>query len=304
MFAFRCDPARTRELAAYFQVLSLANNHSMDFGWPALEDTIDGLRSFGTLTVGAGRTLEHAVKARFVDVESTRIGFLGVSTLLPVGIRASADRPGVAGIRVRTSYEIHPEAFQEEPGMPPTIRTHVVAEDQAWLEKLVWQAAGECDALMVISHMGYGVDHRLLEFESPFAESILRAGAACVVGDHVHTIRGATCGPSGLVIYGLNNFIKQFAAFEPSAEQRMLIEAQRAVAGADPSLGLIASIELAGGRCVRGEFSPISYDSWGLPERPPPEDTRRALDSFMDQCAALGWSPEWEHCGDVVRWSA
>lgn len=304
LFAFRCDPARSKELASHFHVLSLANNHSMDFGWPALEDTIHNLGHSGTLTVGAGPTFGEASKPVFLRVNDTRVGFVAFSTLLPVGIRASAERPGIAGVRVRTSYEINPEALQEEPGMPPFIRTHVLPDDQAWLEQLTKDAASECDALIVIAHIGYGADRRLQEYESPLAESLLKAGAACVLGDHVHTIRGASFGPSGLVIYGLNNFIKQFTPFEPSTDQRELMEAQRAVIGADQPCGLVASIDLDEGKCTGGTFSPIRYDPSGLPTVPSPEEARSALSIFKDLCTNLGWQPSWAESGDMLRWKA
>src|SRR5947208_617102 len=89
LFTFRCNPERSRELAAHFQLLSLANNHSMDYGWAALEETIRCLNDAGTLTVGAGATLSEASKPVFLQVGTTKVGFISVSTLLPVGIRAS-----------------------------------------------------------------------------------------------------------------------------------------------------------------------------------------------------------------------
>ena len=302
LFTFRCNPERAQELASHFDVLSLANNHSMDFGYLALEDTIRNLGKLGTLTVGAGSTLQDASKAVFVKRGAISVGFMAVTTLLPIGIRASEDRPGVAGIRIRTSYEIAPGLLQEEPGMPPTVRTCVVPEDQMWLEKLVGSAANQCDSLVIISHMGYGADRRLLEFERPFAESLLKAGAACVLGDHVHAIRGATFGPSGMVIYGLNNFIKQAPLSQLSEEQNALVEAQGAIAGGDAPYGLVASIDVLDGRVCGGEFKVAKYSESGLPTRPSQDEADFVLNDFRTQCASLGWSPEWDEFDGLLRW--
>ena len=57
--AFRADPEAVEGLlAAGFNVLSLANNHILDYGEKALFDTIEVLRANGIYCVGAGRNVE------------------------------------------------------------------------------------------------------------------------------------------------------------------------------------------------------------------------------------------------------
>src|SRR5512135_3548377 len=46
--------------SAGFHVLSLANNHMMDYGWPGVEETIEKVTAQGIQVVGAGKNLEEA----------------------------------------------------------------------------------------------------------------------------------------------------------------------------------------------------------------------------------------------------
>jgi len=47
-FLFRADPDRAQILSsAGFDIVSLANNHTLDFGPDALQDTIDGIQNSG-----------------------------------------------------------------------------------------------------------------------------------------------------------------------------------------------------------------------------------------------------------------
>jgi poly-gamma-glutamate capsule biosynthesis protein CapA/YwtB (metallophosphatase superfamily) len=286
LFAFSCAPERASELAEWFRVLSLANNHSMDYGPEALLDTINQLQVRGILPVGAGIDQSHAWQAGFVVLHGIRIGFLAFTTLLPSGSRARERSPGVAGVRVRTCYEIDPGRLEEEPGLPPVVRTTVIEEDQEWLLNAVRRASKECDVLVVCAHMGLGADPGLLEFEPRLAQDVLADGAGCVVASHVHTLRGATHGRHGPVIYGLNSFIKQPTGIAPSKEQRQ-------VSAASTAEGMVAQVEIEPSGCRLVAFRPLRRDQEGMPRVPETKDAAAICDQFVQLCGELGWSPAW-----------
>ena len=57
-------------------VISLANNHILDYGEEALSDTINKASSIGLSVFGAGKNLEEAAKPLFVEKSGWKIGFL------------------------------------------------------------------------------------------------------------------------------------------------------------------------------------------------------------------------------------
>ena len=84
-FTFRLPPERVRifqELG--LDLVTLANNHALDFGMDALLDTCDTLDQAGIYHVGAGRNLEEACKPVIITEKGESIGFLGASRVIPV----------------------------------------------------------------------------------------------------------------------------------------------------------------------------------------------------------------------------
>ena len=96
-FTFRLPPERVRifqELG--LDLVTLANNHALDFGMDALLDTCDTLDQAGIYHVGAGRNLEEACEPVIITEKGENIGFLGASRVIPVGSwNASASKPGM-----------------------------------------------------------------------------------------------------------------------------------------------------------------------------------------------------------------
>ena len=81
-------------------VVTVANNHSFDYGWQGLTDTIRALEDSGVRVVGAGRDLASAAAPAHFHVAGRRVGVLAFSCLLPAGSAAggaTAIRTGASG---------------------------------------------------------------------------------------------------------------------------------------------------------------------------------------------------------------
>ena len=104
-FNFRGPPAALRVMARYagFDVLNLANNHTGDYGTAAMLDTVEHVRRFGMVPVGAGGSLAAAAKPRVVERLGLRIAFVGFSNILPASFFAG---PGRAGHPARHAWLI------------------------------------------------------------------------------------------------------------------------------------------------------------------------------------------------------
>ena len=76
-------------------VVSLANNHALDYGVTALFETIEHARSAGLAVVGAGRDAAEAYAPALVDTDGGTVAVIGLSQVLSPGWAATADRPGL-----------------------------------------------------------------------------------------------------------------------------------------------------------------------------------------------------------------
>lgn len=93
-FTFRADPAYASYLIDMgADLVSLANNHSYDYGEVSLTDTLDTLQSIGMPYVGAGRNLEEAVKPVSFIAGDVKIAFLSATQIERV------DNPDTKGRR-------------------------------------------------------------------------------------------------------------------------------------------------------------------------------------------------------------
>jgi poly-gamma-glutamate synthesis protein (capsule biosynthesis protein) len=106
-FNFRARPELVKTLTAgSVDVVSLANNHVMDYGAHGLEDTLATLDREGIRHFGAGPSLDEARHPLIVEIIGVRIAFLGYlllgeqhpepyeifATDLPICTRTQLDR--------------------------------------------------------------------------------------------------------------------------------------------------------------------------------------------------------------------
>ena len=179
-FTFRLPPERVRifqELG--LDLVTLANNHALDFGMDALLDTCDTLDQAGIYHVGAGRNLEEACKPVIITEKGESIGFLGASRVIPVGSwNASASKPGML-----TTYD--PKILVDE------------------IKKLREQ----CDYLVVYVHWGIERSERPEDYQRSLGKQYIDAGADVVIGSHPHVLQGVEYYKGKPIVYSLGNFI-------------------------------------------------------------------------------------------------
>lgn len=115
----RADPCVLSDILDYsFNMLSFANNHTMDFSYDGLLKTLDAVEQYGFVHSGVGRNLSEAAAPAYLDTAAGRIALISaVSTFNPAAMageqsRRITGRPGVNGIRF--DEEIHITADQME----------------------------------------------------------------------------------------------------------------------------------------------------------------------------------------------
>lgn len=193
-------------------LVTLANNHALDYGTDALLDTCMVLDKAGILRVGAGADLEEAGRMEVVELNGTRYGFLGASRVFPVAEwAAGANHPGML-----SAYD--PEA----------------------LSAVIREAKTRCDYLIVYVHWGIERSTMPENYQRIQGRQYIDAGADMVVGSHPHVLQGIEYYNGKPILYSLGNFI-----FGSSIPETMLVKAEIETDGST-SLSLIPAASSAG----------------------------------------------------------
>lgn len=160
-------------------LVTLANNHALDFGTDALLDTVSTLDQAGILHVGAGTDSEAARQPAIVDVNGVRVGFIGASRVIPVASwTAGASSPGM-----------------------------LTAYDPALLVQTIQETRPLCDYLVVLIHWGVERAEMPVDHQTSLGRQCIDAGADLVVGSHPHVLQGIEYYRGKPIVYSLGNFI-------------------------------------------------------------------------------------------------
>lgn len=177
-FVFRTPPDKVAPALARagFDVFSLANNHSLDYGPHGLFDTLAALEDVGMKAAGAGADSAAARAPVVISANGLEIGFLAYSNTFPASFWATAERPGTA---FGHAQHIHADVAQ--------LRERV-------------------DVVVVSFHWGQEANTGLREYQPRLARVAIDAGADIVAGHHPHILQGVEYYDGGVIFYSLGNF--------------------------------------------------------------------------------------------------
>ncbi len=191
-YRFRVKPSAVAALKkAGITTVTLANNHSMDYGAVGLQDTLQQLDKAGIGHVGAGENLAAARKAMVYDIRGTKVALLGYSLTLPQEFWAGEKRAGTAPLLQK-----------------------LVKEDIAAARK-------QASIVIVTAHWGEEGTTRLREYQPRLARMMIDSGADAVIGHHPHILQGVEKYKRGIIFYSLGNFA--FAHKSRIADRTLLV---------------------------------------------------------------------------------
>jgi poly-gamma-glutamate synthesis protein (capsule biosynthesis protein) len=180
-YTFKSPPVTIDLLrAAGIDGVQLANNHTLDFGRPALLRTLELLDEAGIAHAGAGTDQAAAYEPVVFDVEGWRIGVVAFSRV-PCGWAESGEntRPEVAWTCT---------AFVAD-----TLRA-------------VEAAAAVSDFTVVMVHWGIELDHCPQPYQRELAGSWELMGADLIVGGHPHVLQGVEKVGDAWLVNSTGNF--------------------------------------------------------------------------------------------------
>ncbi len=184
---------------AGFDLLSLANNHAMDFGPDVFRQTGELLEERGIRFVGGGANKIQAHAPVRFEIGGVRIGFL-------------------AYVDVASEYlsKFDTRSWSAGPATPG-----IAWADDEQIKKDLQALKPDTDVIIVLFHFGtevsVGPDKRQIQL----SRLAVDYGADVIVGSHPHLVQGVERYKDGLIFYSLGNFV--FDGFEGKANQSVIL---------------------------------------------------------------------------------
>jgi len=162
---------------AGIDVVSLANNHAMDYGPDALTETMDVLSHSGVVYIGAGANSVAARRPANLTIKGVKVSLLAYTYKFHMVVEAQKQGPGTA---IANSEQIKAD----------------IQKAREW-----------ADVVIVSFHWGWEYSDHPDKETRELAHQTVEAGADLVIGHHPHVIQGVEVYKGGLICYSLGNFV-------------------------------------------------------------------------------------------------
>lgn len=189
-YYFRADPDWSVPAleAAETSFACLANNHVLDYGPIALDDTRTHLSAAGIAHAGAGPDRDAAIRPAIVEINGITIAVIAFTDQAPSYV-AGGNTPGTAYIRIDGT--------------------------SSWTHHLVTQAleqAHELDPDLVVASLHWGPNWEAVPRESQrtFARWLVDRGVDIVHGHSAHVIQGVEVYRGRPIIYDAGDFVDDY----------------------------------------------------------------------------------------------
>jgi len=232
---------------AGFKMMSLANNHALDYGIEGMVVTSQKVGAAGIVHAGTGRNLQEARAPVFYDSPDGRAALVACASTVRTWSAATEGngeipgRPGLSPLRFQTTYRV--DASQIETlkrieqelfpggrrglvdarqtgafnflgkdfvaGAPADVVTSPEVRDLQGIVASVRRARRNADFVLVSIHAHEGHHDREspAEFLVEFAHACIDAGASAFIGHGPHVLRGIEIYKAKPIFYSLGNFI-------------------------------------------------------------------------------------------------
>ena len=177
------DTVKALTLAG-FDLMGVANNHTMDYGPQGLADTLNTLDQNGISHAGAGANASQARAAVILERNGLRVAFL-------------------AYVDVPVEYR----GFDAHTWIATTTRPGIAWADLSQMRADIAAAGRQADVVVVLLHAGYEGFPSIIDEQRQEAHTAIDAGAALVIGTHPHILQPIEAYHGGLIAYSLGNFV-------------------------------------------------------------------------------------------------
>lgn len=188
---YRMHPDNIRAItSAKINCCSLANNHTLDWDYAGLTETLKTLKKSGTRYVGAGKDIDEAAAPAIYKFEDSRVLIFGVGMTnsgIPSSWKATQDKPGLNVFMDYSQQTI--DAIKEQ------INKYKLPGDIIVLS-LHWEG-----------NWGYDIS----KSTKSFAHSLVDVcGVDVIHGHSSHHAKGLEVYNNKLILYGCGDFINDY----------------------------------------------------------------------------------------------
>jgi poly-gamma-glutamate synthesis protein (capsule biosynthesis protein) len=192
-YSFQVHPQLIDVISAgHINLVSIANNHIMDFGVESLKRTTKLLENNNIFFAGAGMELNEARKAALFSMNGQKIAFVAYSLTFPEEFWATDTSAG-------TCFPYHSYVYDD-------------------IKKLDSQN----DNVIVSCHWGQESSETPKNYQIELAHKLIDAGADLILGHHPHVVQGIEYYKGKLIAYSLGNFI--FGSYSKKAKESILLK--------------------------------------------------------------------------------
>ena len=191
-YTFQVEPDLVRVLTAgRINMVSLANNHILDFGPAALKETRELLDEYGIKYAGAGMNLWEARQPAVFNIKGKKVAVACYSLTFPEEFWATDSTAG-------TCFPSHTFFYTD-----------------------IRRFKAENDILILSFHWGAELLATPKEYQVDLAHRAIDAGADLILGHHPHVIQGLEVYKGKLIAYSLGNYV--FSSYSDKATRSMLL---------------------------------------------------------------------------------
>ena len=199
IYSFRADPKTMEGLVfSGIDIVSVANNHSIDYGAEAFVDSLKRLKEVGIAYVGGGTTRNEAETVVVKVVKGVKIGMVAYSAKGSPLWQAGENSPGISWMD---------------------------SSRLAQLKQDIETAKQYVDIMIVSFHFGEEYQIEPSATQQLLSRAAIDAGADLVVGHHSHVVQPLKQYKDGWIAYSLGNFIFD-QGFSPETMEGMLLKVE------------------------------------------------------------------------------
>lgn len=181
-FNFRSNPENLDSMKeAKVDIVTLANNHVLDYSNQGFLDTLTHLEKRDILYVGGGRNKKEALEGIVIEKKNTKIGVLAFSRVIPdTRWYATNNKLGVVG-----AYDGYTSDMMNR----------------------IKELKEEVDILVLSLHWGVERSTKPRTQDINIAKAAIDAGVDIVMGHHPHVLQGVEVYKGKPIFYSLGNFV-------------------------------------------------------------------------------------------------
>jgi poly-gamma-glutamate synthesis protein (capsule biosynthesis protein) len=192
-FTFRGPQKALPLLKKHFSAVSLANNHSGDWGKHGFLTELELLRETGIPYFGGGANAREAHRPLVLTAAGKRVAFLGYNDFPPRRFAAGPSTPG-------TAWLIEKDAVRD-----------------------IELARKLADFVVLFVHWGEDLEPTVTAQQKALAHALIDAGADAIIGGNPHLTQDEEWYKDKPIVYSIGNFVFDYYPYDPAVWKAWIV---------------------------------------------------------------------------------